>query len=374
MSPIIYKLHKEGEDVEVICSNMLFDLDRDYRIDYLKSEGVAINYYYSVLGYSSILDICVRRLLSLHPYFLKKIPKRFWSWFYHNNTISLVKFKKYIRLKKIKTVTYDEAQTVKNKANFYAAARFFSLPAILIPTSHRVMCKKVKKNKKGNYKDNCDYFLLPHGLNEDEREKKIILGSPKFGWEWVKKNKTLLYRRFAISGDTDDLRKITVLERPSIGFTSSSSIGIWLSKKSIEKGFEVSFIEKPRNVTPCFTDETDYFKRPAMSFINNSNLIICSITSLVIDAIAQRKKVIYLKFLDPLHSATFDESPELCIINSLSELESLDFDFVAKEKQKNIEKFVALHTQIDFGRCSLSILENYLNFYRDIENSFIRGV
>jgi hypothetical protein len=46
LAPVAWKLHQSGYQVAVFCMNLRYDIQQDYRLRFLKDQGVAVDYLY----------------------------------------------------------------------------------------------------------------------------------------------------------------------------------------------------------------------------------------------------------------------------------------------------------------------------------------
>ncbi len=46
LTPVAWKLQKDSYQVAVFCMNLRYDIRQDYRLRFLKNQGVAVDYLY----------------------------------------------------------------------------------------------------------------------------------------------------------------------------------------------------------------------------------------------------------------------------------------------------------------------------------------
>ena len=50
LTPVAWKLQKSGYQVAVFCMNLRYNIRQDYRLRFLKDQGVAVDYLYDALS------------------------------------------------------------------------------------------------------------------------------------------------------------------------------------------------------------------------------------------------------------------------------------------------------------------------------------
>lgn len=368
--PIVYKLAQERPDkVMVVCVNVLYDIKKDYRLHYLENTlGVKVVYIHNVLKGFYITFRVMELLLRLPNWILLRLPNRLWSNFYHKNKIMNEKrLSSFLQSVKAKSVTFDEGlpqHTIKVIAD---TARSLSIPVIKISNGSGVL-----KPPHQNLPDFLlsDYNIIKNKLTlpfdyVDSRLK--IMGCSRYCLEWQKINFQLTREAFPGYKLPDEKRKLKVLifGRHTKHFDENhSTIQLIFGLDYVSVVFKL----KPRTTKPskCYKVGFDY---PSARLIQWADVVICSISSIVLDILYYNKVFIYPKYIAPDEQATFEDYNACWKVESEEELITVLKKIYENPNYRpytrdNVNNFY--NDAVYAGNRSNDILGMYADFYKQL--------
>lgn len=323
IAPIVWRLARDNAaEIRIVSTNVLWNITTDYRLKFLrKLPGVTVDYVH-YLGIGGIFWFrAMEWLLRLPAAILRTIPINIWSWYYFNISAKVVcrdKAAAFFRAVQARCVIVDEAQP--NSSTIYAAARDARVPVVTVQTANGVLMREQMHVR--DPIENTDYMILPNRLADGyEDDPRIeVLGCMRYCGEWASINGALVSESFPAAELPRTDGKLNVL------------ILGWIGKKfvrqhpTVEKVFALPFVDavfkaRPRTTTPrkLYEDGDDGY--PTVRLIQWADVVVTSVTSVVLEAMYQKKPIIYVKYIAPEETATFERYGACWQVGSDGELE-----------------------------------------------------
>jgi hypothetical protein len=352
-------MNQENYPVAVYCINPKYDIDADYRLDFLKEQGVIVD---------SIYDAFDQKLNAIHH-----AMRYLFQWFSANRkkpdphgrekSSFLAKLSQITagiigrilyELTRMGFYQTDWARTVLEQSDaqvlcfdhimpsryivnvLLRAAKEKSTPTLALPHGVYLYTDKFNKAKfspgQRFYKFNrFDYVIVQNHLRKDvlvssgiAREKIIVLGSARFCGEWMAQNKKILPRIFESTGrDPEKLRVVFMPSKPRC------RIDVERMHKTVDLLASLSEIEavvKPHTRIGREAHLFDNMQLPNVSHVLTSELcewadvVLIIGSSVITEALMEGKPVLYLKYLHA-NTMLFEESGACWTIHNEAELE-----------------------------------------------------
>jgi hypothetical protein len=358
-TPIVWKMKQENYPVAVYCINPKYDIGADYRLNFLKEQGVIVDSIYN--AFDQKLNAVHHAMRYLFQWFstdrkksnshgqekislsvsLSQITARIIGrilyeltrmGFYQTNWAHYV-----LEQSKAQALCFDHIIPNRYVLNvLLRAAKEKSIPTLALPHGVYLYTNKFNKarfsSKQRFYKFNrFDYVIVQNHLRKDvlvssgiAREKIIVLGSARFCGEWIDQNKKILPR---IIEPTDrDPERLKVVFMPS---KPRCKIDVERMHSTIDLLANLSEIEvvvKPHTRIGREAHLFDTMQLPNVSHVLTSELcewadvVLIIGSSVITEALMQGKPVLYLKYLHA-YTMLFEESGACWTINNEVELE-----------------------------------------------------
>lgn len=287
ITPIAWKLAQRGRQVLLLTVNPRFTIHSDYRLRFLQSQA----------------NVTVRG-----PDMLDKALEAPWAaaaaagenrLFPHDLDLRGVS-EALARLApatlSIDMDAYDKAPL----APLVDAARARGVPVLSYPQGNRLM-----RAEPGVFKAPfADALLLPHQVetgNVSDRPGEYILGGPRYCAEWMALNLRLLeeaYPRTRLPAATGRLKTL-ILGRPLRDFYPDH---VRCAQLRALPFTHVLFKGKPRGDA---MDQGDFPDWPTLALIRWADVVVASVTSVLLDAFLLGKPVLYLREVAPKDEPLF---------------------------------------------------------------------
>lgn len=405
MTPVIWKMAQANYPVAVYSFNPEYDLKRDYRIAFLRRNGIRISY---------IFDECNRGLGPLHfinrtvnkacfalanqvdclPTFLAQlffpIKKRLKNYgknlfrssrskFYHTSWALSV-----LEKSNAKVICFDHVKPKRAIVRiFMEAAKEKAIPTIALP--HGVFIYTNPFVRIGSAEDSrydkfnrFDSIVTQNHLRKKvladasvDVDKIAVLGSARYCSEWMAQNRKIIPRAMkAQQADQDKLKAVFMTTRFAYRIDVDRMLKTFdlLSKTT---GVEV--VVKPHTRTG--KEASTYDEIPLANVADISSVELCEWadvmlvigSSILIESLDQRKPVLYLKYLHE-NITQYEEYGACWIINDETELVEALLSLKSSIKDlpytdEAIDKF--LSEIIHGGRGIRDVLGDYVSFIVD---------
>jgi len=358
MSPVVWRMHQEHYLVAVYCMNTDYDIRADYRLNFLKDCGIKVDYIYG--EYDQGLGLLYRILRSLFiklnafnrsslssgiaesssagamvSKLMQKICKRLYR-FIQKKYYDVNWARNFIKMTNAKVLCFDWIETYKFVVDsLLLAAKEYSIPAVSLP--HGVFLYTNEDIKIGATQEmrfekfhRFDRTVVQNPLRKEviarsgvPRDQLVVLGSARYCDEWMNQNKKIIPRKMPTKTDANKKLKVVLMTtRPRYRINVDRMIKTFdmLSKMD---GLEV--VIKPHTRTG---GEAYMYQNANLSEVSDlssvelcewADVILVIASSIIIEALKQRKPALYLKYL---HENTMEyEKFKACwIINSDEEL------------------------------------------------------
>ena len=353
MTPVVWKMKKENYPVAVYSMNPRYDIDSDYRLRFLKSQGVTVNYLHSAFDQDrGWIHVLLTRLMHASYTTQKRIgPSKpgaagiltrltassfdLLGTLFYKMTRSLSYRKKWARAILESTgalaVCFDHIMPKRYVVNsFIKAAREMSIPTLSLPhgvllyTNENTKPKSTDKRRIKKF-SRFDYILVPNQLRKEllvrtgvAGEKIFVLGSARYCQEWLEQNKKILPR--SIGADESISGKLKVvfmqskpqcrvdLERMSTTFEVLADLP------------EIQAMIKPhtRSAGDIREFEKNHLKDAShiltAELCEWADVLLVVGSSVITEALMQGKPALYLKYLHA--NTTLFEDLEACWVIS----------------------------------------------------------
>jgi hypothetical protein len=401
--PIVWKLKQENYPVAVYCINPKYNIDADYRLNFLKKQGVIVESIYN--AFDQKMNTLHHTMRYLFQWFSADRKK---SNAYGQERISLFVSLSQITAGIIGRMLYELtrmgfyqtkwAHSVLEQSEAQAlcfdhiipnryvvnvllrAAKERSIPTLALPHGVYLYTNQFNKarfsSRQRFYKFNrFDYVIVQNHLRKEilvnsgiAREKIIVLGSARFCGEWIAQNKKILPRMIESAGR--NLERLRVVFMPS---KPRCRIDIERMHNTIDLLASLSEIEavvKPHTRIGREAHLFDNMQLPNVSPVLTSELcewadvVLIIGSSVITEALMQGKPVLYLKYLHA-NTMLFEECGACWTINNEPELKDALQSFASKRMEvpygdKNVNRF--LSEVVYGGRKKRDVLGDYVQF------------
>jgi hypothetical protein len=388
--------------VAVYCINPQYDIDNDYRLKFLREQGVTVK---------SIYDAFEQQTNGLH-----KTMRYLFQWFYaKGNKLSVHRHEKRLLLSRLSELAVQIIGRVfyeLTRMSFYRkswahhflkeseaqllcfdhifpsryvvsvlleAAKEESIPTLALP--HGVYLYTNESYKAGTssrqrfHKFNrFDYVIVQNHLRKDvlvrsgiTREKVVVLGSARFCGEWIAQNRKILPTMIESNSQSKKLKVVFMVSKPHCRVDVERTLNTF---DLLSHFGEIEVMIKPHTRTVTNSRLFANLTLPNASNILTPELcewadvVLVIGSSVITEALMQEKPVLYLKYLHA-NTMLFEEVGACWTIHNEAELEhalqSLRLNKTDLPYQdKNVEKF--LSAVVYGGRNQRDVLEDYVRF------------
>jgi hypothetical protein len=395
-------MKQDNYAVAVYCINPQYDIENDYRLKFLKEQGVTVKLIYD--GFDQKLNVVHRGMRFLFKWFFAK-----------GNKFSSHRYEKPLLLSRLRELAVQSIGRVLyelTRMSFYRkswaqhflkesgaqllcfdhifpsryvvnvlleAAKEKSIPTLALP--HGVYLYTNESYKAGTssrqrfHKFNrFDYVIVQNHLRKDvlvrsgiAREKIVVLGSARFCGEWIAQNRKILPRMIESNSQSKKLKVVFMVSKPHCRI----DIERMLNTFDLLSNFgEIEVMVKPHTRTGTnsrlFANLTlanaSHILTPELCEWADVVLVIGS--SVITETLMQKKPVLYLKYLHA-NTMLFEECGACWTINSEAELKEALQSFENKRMEvpygdENVNRF--LSEVVYGGRNKRDVLEDYVEF------------
>jgi len=403
IAPIVWKMKQEDYPVAVYCINPKYAVGADYRLNFLKEQGVIVEYIYNAFDQKmNGLHHAMRRLFqwfladrrksNFHGRAEKSLFVKLSQQtagligrilyeitrvgFYQTNWAHYV-----LEQSKAQALCFDHIIPNRYVVNvLLRAAKKKSIPTLALP--HGVYLYTNKFYKAGSssrqrfYKFNrFDYVIVQNHLRKDvlvrsgiAREKIVVLGSARFCGEWLAKNKKILPRMIDSTGKHGG--KLRVVFMPSKPQCRLDVKRMHNTIDLLANLSEIDAVVKPHTRIGREAHLFENMQLPNVSHVLTSELcewadaVLIIGSSVITEALMQGKPVLYLKYLHA-NTMLFEECGACWTIHNEAELEqalqslrnkSMDVPY----GDENVTRF--LSEVVYGGQNNRDVLRDYVHF------------
>ena len=402
ITPVVWRMMHDNYPVAVYCINPQYDIENDYRLKFLKKQGVTVR---------SIYDAFEQKTNGLH-----KTMRYLFQWFYakgnkfgshrHEKPLllsrlselaaqiigrvlyELTRFSFYRKswahqfLKESETqlLCFDHVFPSRYVVNvLLEAAKEKSIPTLALP--HGVYLYTNESYKAGTssrqrfHKFNrFDYVIVQNQLRKDvlvrsgiTRERIIVLGSARFCGEWIEQNRKILPRMIDSNSQNKKLKVVFMVSKPHCRIDIERMLNTFDLLSNVT---EIEVMIKPHTRTGT---NSRLFANLALSNASNiltpelcewADVVLVIGSSVITEALMQEKPVLYLKYLHA-NTMLFEECGACWTIQTETELEqalqslrkkSMDLPY----GDENVNRF--LSEVVYGGRNKRDVLGDYVQF------------
>ncbi len=412
ITPVVWKMKQENRPAAVYCINPKYDIHNDYRLTFLKVQGVVVESIYD--AFSQKLNMLHHAMRFLYLWIFAK-AKRLnsdnqesrlllllsrWGqliieWighklykltrkiFYNKNWARYI-----LEQSRAQVLCFDHI--IHNQyvvAVLLRAAKEMSIPTIALPhgvylyTNESSKPKSTAKQRFSKF-DRFDYVVVQNQLRKNVlarsgigEEKIVVLGSARFCEEWIEQNMKILTRMINSNAkSTEKLKVIFLTSKPQCRVDMErmlSTIEILSNHSEIELKLKPHtrmgasphlFVNLPiANASDVLTAELCEW----------ADVVIVIGTSVMTEALMQGKPVLYLKYLHA-NTMLFEECGACWTIHNEAELEHAIQSLRVKRMnvpytEENVNRF--LSEVVYGGRTKRDVLRDYVQFITECETN-----
>lgn len=400
ITPVVWKMKKDNYPVAVYCMNPRYDIWGDYRLCFLKNQGVPVNHLHHEFDQDrgrihELLNACTQQCF-VYQKRLATANRR------HSGLLTglleqLAGMMGMLVFKLTRSIYYDISwargileQTGARAIcfdhilpkryvvhSFLEAAREMSIPALSLPhgvllyTNEKTKAKSTDKRRFTKF-SRFDFILVPNQLRKEvlvrtgvAEEKIFVLGSARYCNEWLDQNKTILPRVIQSNNNRPDKLKVVFMQSKP-----QCRVDLERMSKTIDllaDLAEINTLLKPHTRTAGEKRHFNETPLPDVSHVLTAELcewadvLLIVGSSVITEALMQGKPVLYLKYLHE-NTTLFEDLGACWIITNESELKQA---LLALQKDK---------TQIPYGEDNVAqfILEIVYGgkHHRDVLNDY----
>jgi len=417
ITPIVWKMKQDNRPAAVYCLNPQYDIHNDYRLRFLKEQGIPVESIYD--AFSPRLNRLHQTMRLLYMWLFAKgqkldYDKQISRWgllLSRQGRIDLKKHNlrklgnKIFKLTRKIFYTKNWARNIleRNKArvlcfdhiihNHYVvavllgAAKEMSLPTIALPhgvylyTNESSKPKSTQKQRFSKF-DHFDYVVVQNQLRKNvlvrsgiSDDKIVVLGSARFCDEWIEQNMKILPRMIDSHAESTGKLKIVFLtSKPQCRVDMERTLNTFdlLSKIS---GIELKLKPHTRmSSEPYLFDNLPIANASDVltaELCEWADVVLVIGTSVMTEALMQGKPVLYLKYLHG-NIMLFEECGACWTIRNEAELEDA-IQSLRVEKmdvpytEENVNKF--LSEVVYGGSTKRDVLRDYVEFITECNSN-----
>ena len=405
ITPVVWKMMQDNYPVAVYCINPQYDIENDYRLNFLKKQGVTVE---------SIYDAFDQKMNALHH-----AMRYLFLWFYaKGKKSSSHHLEKYLLLSRLNQlaahiigrVLYELTRISfyrkswahyvlkKSKAQLLCfdhifpsryvvnvlleAAKENSIPTLALPHGVYLYTNESYKAKTSArqrfYKFNrFDYVVVQNHLRKDvlvrsgiASEKVVVLGSARFCGEWIAQNRKILPRIIKSNPQSQKLKVVFMVSKPQCRIDIERMLNTFDLLSNFD---EIEVMIKPHTRTAA---NSRLFANLTLSNASNiltpelcdwADVVLVIGSSVITEALMQEKPALYLKYLHA-NTMLFEECGACWTIDNERELRGALMSLKNKRMEmpygdENVNRF--LSEVVYGGRNERDVLKDYMQFILD---------
>ena len=359
MTPVVWKMRRDNYPVAVYCINPEYDIENDYRLNFLKELGVKVDYIYSEYDQELGLLHQIMRFLFLKSFAIARgwnaeHRKRFAVLCnMYGNLLQTVASKLFKLTKKrfygtrwtrnileqsgAKALCFDHVRPKQYIiGSFLEVAGRLSVPTLALPhgvylyTNDSVKDGSTEESRHDKF-NRFDYIVVQNKLRKDvlarsgvEEEKIFVLGSARYCNEWMSQYSKILPRKLKSNPESaGKLKVVFMTTRPAYRIDVKRMLRTFYMLSQLD-GIEV--VVKPHTRTGKESNIYDKSPLPNVADISSvelsewADVMLVIGSSIIIEALSRRKPALYLKYLHG-NTTEYEEFGACWIINEETELQ-----------------------------------------------------
>ena len=385
ITPIVWKMKRDNYPVAVCCLNPGYDLHRDYRLQFLRTQGVKVNYIFDEFGRGLGPIHLVMRYIGKTCYAIansldspsrtplfsagaatlrkrakkigKKIYKRCREKFYDISWARNI-----ISQSGARIVCFDHVNPNRYVVNILlTAAGEKAIPAIALPhgvfvyTNTLVRTGSTEEDRYDKF-NRFDYILTQNELRKEvlvragvQRKKIFAMGSARYCDEWMTQNKMILPR--TMKSDTESTGKLKTVFMTT-RFAYKIDVERMLKTFDILSKLEgIDMMVKPHTRTGSEAKVYENIPLANVSEFSSvelsewADVILAIGSSIIIEPLKQGKPVLYLKYLHE-NTTQYEELGACWTIHNETELKEALLSLRDNKKkvaysEENVNRFLS---------------------------------
>ncbi len=402
IAPVVWEMKQDNYPVAVYCINPKYDIQNDYRLNFLKEQGVIVE---------SIYDAFDQKMNALHH-----TVRHLFLWFYaKGEKFSSHQVEKLLLLSRLNQLAAQIIGRVLyelTRVSFYRkswahyvlkksgaqllcfdhilpsryvvnvlleAAKEKSIPTLALPHGVYLYTNESYKARTSArqrfYKFNrFDYVIVQNHLRKDvlvrsgiASEKIVVLGSARFCDEWIAQNRKILPRMIKSNRQNKKLKVVFMVSKPQCRIDIERMLNTFDLLTNLG---EIEVMIKPHTRTVA---NSRLFANLTLSNASNiltpelcdwADVVLVIGSSVITEALMQEKPALYLKYLHA-NTMLFEECGACWTIHNESELKDALQSFANKRMEvpygdENVNRF--LSEVVYGGRNKRDVLEDYVQF------------
>ena len=406
MTPVVWKMSRDNYPVAVYCVNPEYDIENDYRLNFLKELGVKVDYIYNehdrelglvhqimrfvflksfavARGWNSknikdigaLQNICRKLVRAIGSKLFKLTKKRFYGTRWACNILEQ---------SGAQALCFDHVRPKQYiMGSLLAAAEKLSVPTLALPhgvylyTNDLVKDGSTEESRYDKF-NRFDYIVVQNKLRKDvlarsgvKGEKIFVLGSARYSHEWMSQYSKILPRMLNSEiGTAEKLKVVFMTTRPAYRIDVERMLRTFYMLAQID-GIEV--VVKPHTRTGKESNIYDNSPLTNVSEISSvelsewADVMLVIGSSIIIEALSRGKPALYLKYLHG-NTTEYEEFGACWIINDETELQNAlkllrDRQGHVPYSDDNVNKWLA--EIIYGGRGVRDVLNDYEQFIVD---------
>jgi CDP-glycerol glycerophosphotransferase (TagB/SpsB family) len=358
ITPIVWKMSMVKHPVSVYCIDPEYDIENDYRLNFLKERGVKVDFIYNdfnqylgffhgAIRFLFLRSFAAARRLNFYggkegtflPKMFGRLAQGMGSWFYR-----LAKGKYYdqnwaqrfIEQSGAQVLCFDWIRPRKYVVDMLLrSAKEMSIPAVALPhgvflyTNDLVQSESKEEGQFERY-NHYDYVVVQNKLFKEiisksgVNEKKIfVLGSTRYCNEWMAQNKKILPRKMKLNGSNAvRLKVVFMTTRPHYRIHVEKTLRTFEILGNLDN---VQVVVKPHTRTG---KEAEMYKGLPLANVSDissvelsewADVMLVVGSSIIIEALTRHKPALYLKYLHE-NTTEYEEFGACWIIRDEDEL------------------------------------------------------
>ena len=402
-TPIVWKMHKDNYPVAVYCMNPEYDIQSDYRLQFLRDEGVKVDFLYNdfeqslgllqrIVRFLFISTLAIERKLvsdlQSQLSFLSrpfgrlagKIGSRLYKFarrrFYNINWA-----RDLLEQSGARALCFDWIRPHQHVVDvLLKVAKEMSIPTLSLP--HGVFLytnDSVRIAPRGEMRFEkyyrYDYIIVQNKLFKEiisksgiDKEKIFVLGSARYCNEWMEQNRKIIPRKIeSNNGNAEKLKIVLMTTRPQYRI----NVEIMVKTLDILSNFsEIETVIKPHTRSG---DEAKMYENVPLSNVSElssvelcewADVVLVIASSIIIEALTQGKPAIYLRYLHE-NITEYEEFGACWTIHDENELQDVLMSLRDGKRDvpytdQNVKRWLA--EIIYGGRSERDVLKDYEDF------------
>lgn len=358
ITPVVWKMNRDDHPVAVYCMNPGYDINSDYRLNFLKQQGITVDFIYN--HFDQKLGLLHRVMRSL--FFKSLAVGRRWESgagkgiaVFRNilgQTVEKIGSRLFKLTKKIfygtnwardileqsgaRVLCFDHVNpkqyivdSLLRTAGEMSVATLALPHGVYLYTNDSVKASSTEEDRYDKF-NRFDSIVVQNKLRKEvlaragvEEEKIFVLGSARYCTEWMLQYGKILPKTLKYDGDSEGRLKVVFMTtRPAYRIDVQRMLSTFNMLSEID-GLEV--VVKPHTRTGSEAYVYDESPLPNVSDISSvelcewADVMLVIASSIIIEALTRDKPALYLKYLHE-NTVEYEEFKACWIINDETEL------------------------------------------------------